>query len=83
MISRIRFRTGIQNNQIRILFSNRYPEQLDTYSFFEQVSRSNKYPEYRYGYKSGCGLEIFRQFQAHRISNQRRVHVIHVSESLP
>jgi hypothetical protein len=52
-------------------FSNRYPEQLDTYYFFEQVSRtsgyalfSNKYPEYRYEYKSGCGLEIFTQFQA-------------------
>ena len=27
------FRTGIQNNQIRILFSNRYPEHLDTRSF--------------------------------------------------
>jgi hypothetical protein len=30
---RIRFRTGIQNNQIRILFSNRYPEHPDTRSF--------------------------------------------------
>ena len=30
---RIRFQTGIQNNQIRILFSNRYPEHLDTRSF--------------------------------------------------
>ena len=30
---RIRFRTGIQINQIRILFSNRYPEHLDTRSF--------------------------------------------------
>jgi hypothetical protein len=49
-------------------FSNKYPEQPDTYSFFEQVSRtsgyalfSNKYPEYRYEYKNGCGLEIFKQ----------------------
>ena len=30
---RIRFRTGIQNNQIRIIFSNRYLERLDTRSF--------------------------------------------------
>ena len=26
-------------------------------SFFEQVSRSNKYPEYRHGSKTGYGLE--------------------------
>jgi hypothetical protein len=28
---------------IRILFSNRYPEQPDTYSFFEHVSRTTGY----------------------------------------
>ena len=34
---RIRFRTGIQNNQIHILFSNRYLEHLDTRSFQSSI----------------------------------------------